>query len=97
MSAVPSQPSQPQSGGTVIRLVPITGDAGPDSRAVYSVPEVAYMLSLSLGSTYNMVRKGQIPAKKMGARWVIPKRRFHVWLDELPEAGPDDIDPKDGI
>ncbi|HET9658572.1 MAG TPA: helix-turn-helix domain-containing protein [Kineosporiaceae bacterium] len=55
-------------------------------RAVYTVAEVSQMLSLSRGSTYAMVRSGEIPALKLGSRWVIPKRRFHAWLDNLPEA-----------
>ncbi|MEV0329824.1 helix-turn-helix domain-containing protein [Micromonospora echinospora] len=58
-----------------------------DSRAVYSVPEVARLLSLSLGSTYALLREGEIPARKLGARWVIPKNRFHAWLDESDSEG----------
>ncbi|MGH3341417.1 MAG: helix-turn-helix domain-containing protein [Carbonactinosporaceae bacterium] len=61
-------------------------------RAVYTVAEVAELLSLSLGSTYTLVRLGEIPALKLGGRWVIPKRRFHSWLDELPEPSPEDIE-----
>ncbi|MEH0841903.1 helix-turn-helix domain-containing protein [Micromonospora sp. CPCC 205711] len=56
-----------------------------DNRAVYSVREVARLLSLSLGSTYALVRDGEIPARKLGGRWVIPKKRFHAWLDECTE------------
>ena len=54
-------------------------------RAVYTVKEVARMLSLSLGGTYALVRDGTIPAHKMGNRWIVPKRRFHAWLDGLTE------------
>lgn len=61
-----------------------------DSRAVYSVREVARLLSLSLGSTYALVREGEIPARKLGGRWVIPKKRFHAWLDECTEQPADD-------
>jgi excisionase family DNA binding protein len=50
-------------------------------RAVYTVKEVAHLLSLSLGSTYALVRQGEIPALKMGGRWIVPKKRFHTWLD----------------
>ncbi|GII25465.1 helix-turn-helix domain-containing protein [Planosporangium mesophilum] len=60
--------------------------------AVYTVTEVAHMLSLSRGSAYALVRSGDIPALKLGGRWVIPKRRFHTWLDNLPEASTDDIE-----
>ena len=62
------------------------------SCAVYTVDEVAHLLSLSLGSTYALIRSGDIPALKLGGRWVIPKRRFHTWLDNLPEASTDDIE-----
>lgn len=63
-------------------------------RAVYTVKEVAHLLSLSLGSTYALVRQGEIPALKMGGRWIVPKKRFHVWLDSSlvsadPNAWPD--------
>ncbi|MGL4174318.1 MAG: helix-turn-helix domain-containing protein [Actinomycetota bacterium] len=61
--------------------VPVTTD-----RAVYTVLEAAHLLSLSRGSAYAMVRSGQIPAKRIGTRWVIPRARFEAWLNELPEA-----------
>jgi excisionase family DNA binding protein len=70
---------------------PATPPPTPITRAVYTVAEVAELLDLSLGSTYALVRTGDIPAKKMGGRWVIPKRRFHAWLDDLPEASLDDV------
>ena len=48
---------------------------------VYTVKEVSRYLRLSLGGTYALIRTGEIPAKKLGGRWVIPKRRFAAWLD----------------
>ena len=60
--------------------------------AVYTVAEVAHMLSLSRGSTYQLIRTGEIPALKLGGRWIIPKRRFHTWLDNLPDASIEDIE-----
>jgi excisionase family DNA binding protein len=58
-------------------------DVLPSSRdpVVYTVPEVARLLGLSLGVTYMLLREGEIPARRMGARWVIPKERFHTWLN----------------
>lgn len=61
------------------------------NRAVYTVPEVAQLLSLSRGTTYAMIRRGEIPARKIGDRWVIPKSRFNAWLDALPEATDQEI------
>jgi excisionase family DNA binding protein len=61
--------------------------SGPNDRAVYTVKEVSVLLSISLGGTYTLVREGQIPAIKLGGRWVIPKRRFHAWLEEAAATG----------
>jgi excisionase family DNA binding protein len=47
----------------------------------YTVDEVARLLNLSRGATYERVRDGSIPAQRMGRRWLIPRRRFHAWLD----------------
>ncbi|MDQ4031275.1 MAG: helix-turn-helix domain-containing protein, partial [Actinomycetota bacterium] len=52
-------------------------------RAVYTVVEVAQLLSLSRGTAYALVRDGTIPALRLGGRWVIPRARFHAWLDSL--------------
>ena len=50
-------------------------------RAAYTVREAAALLGLSPGSTYALVRAGEIPALRVGGRWIVPKRRFHRWLD----------------
>ena len=62
-----------------------TGD-----RLVYTVQEVAALLGLGLSGTYTLVRKGTIPAIKVGARWVVPKQRFHAWLDGIEDQ---DVEP----
>lgn len=49
--------------------------------AVYTVKEVAALLGLAVGTTYELVRQGVIPAERLGRRWVIPRGRFHAWLD----------------
>ncbi|HET8659374.1 MAG TPA: helix-turn-helix domain-containing protein [Micromonosporaceae bacterium] len=78
----PEPTNQPAGSGTL----------APVGRAVYTVKEVAYQLSLSLGSTYALIRSGDIPARKMGGRWVVPRRRFEEWLNNLPTASVDDLD-----
>ena len=55
-------------------------------RAVYTVVEVAKLLSLSRGSAYALVRDGTIPALRLGGRWVVPRARFHAWLDSLMDG-----------
>ncbi|MFG1891803.1 helix-turn-helix domain-containing protein [Micromonospora sp. NPDC049051] len=81
----PQRPTPTDAGGIS------TGRLAPVARAVYTVAETAHILSLSLGSTYALVRPGEIPAIKLGGRWLIPKRRLHQWLDELPEATTEDV------
>jgi excisionase family DNA binding protein len=49
--------------------------------ATYTPQEVMAMLRLSRGLTYKLLRDGTIPARRMGTRWVIPKKAFHAWLD----------------
>jgi excisionase family DNA binding protein len=50
-------------------------------RLTYTVDEVAYLLNLSRGIAYQHVRDGVIPAERVGRRWLIPRKRFHAWLD----------------
>lgn len=59
---------------------------------VYSVAQVAHMLQLSLGGVYQLCRDDQIPAKKLGNRWVVPKNAFHKWLDDRPDATDEEIE-----
>ncbi|KZM68086.1 helix-turn-helix domain-containing protein [Nocardia terpenica] len=56
--------------------------------ATYTVEEVAELLGLSRGNAYRAVRAGEIPAKRIGRRWVVPRSAFHAWLEDcqLPEA-----------
>jgi excisionase family DNA binding protein len=77
-------PNESKSFATRSRII----TAQPE-RAVYSVREVSQMLSISLGGTYQLCRTGMIPALKLGGRWVVPKARFHTWLDKLPIADPE--------
>jgi excisionase family DNA binding protein len=56
-------------------------ESAPPGRAAYTVREAAALLGLSLGTTYTLVRDGVIPALRIGGRWIVPKQRFHHWLD----------------
>jgi excisionase family DNA binding protein len=51
------------------------------SSQVYSVRQVATLLGMNLGLTYELVRRGEIPAKRLGKRWIIPRCAFDVWLN----------------
>lgn len=47
----------------------------------YTVDEVAALLGIARGVAYGCVRDGSIPATRVGRRWLIPRKRFHAWLD----------------
>ncbi len=87
---VTDQPTDMAAETEPTRAVP--SPVAPLQTAVYTVKELAHLLSLSLGSTYALIRTGDIPARKMGGRWVVPKQRFHTWLNELPEGSTDDLE-----
>jgi excisionase family DNA binding protein len=82
----------------VITLTPRTDPADAPDRGrpaqvgsiSYTVAEVADMLRLNLGGTYRMIQSGDIPARKLGGRWVISRRAFHAWLDSLQEVSPEE-------
>jgi excisionase family DNA binding protein len=88
--------AQPVSTATVHPLTPRTaphtapdrGRPAPVGSITYTVAEVAHMLSLNLGGTYRMIRSGDIPARKLGGRWVVPRRAFHDWLESCLEVTP---------
>lgn len=75
--------------GNLVALVPGAHEQNPApgkqlaERAVYTVPEVAKLLSLSRGTAYALVRNGTIPALRLGSRWVVPCARLHTWLDSV--------------
>ncbi|MDQ4034104.1 MAG: helix-turn-helix domain-containing protein [Actinomycetota bacterium] len=35
---------------------------------------------------YELVRQGIIPVKRLGRRWIVPRARFHVWLNEYSQG-----------
>jgi excisionase family DNA binding protein len=53
--------------------------------ATYTVMEVAALLGIGRGAAYELVRDGTIPALRCGRRWVVPRSRFHAWLDGSAE------------
>ena len=47
----------------------------------YTVDQVAALLGIARGVAYDSVRNGEIPATRIGRRWLVPRKRFHAWLD----------------
>jgi len=49
------------------------GNNQQEQRLTLSVNEVAHLLGLSRGATYEAVRTGQIPSIRIGRRIIIPR------------------------
>ena len=71
-----SEPRMMHQEGTMDRAEPLT----------YSVDEVAELLGIARGVAYESVRNGSIPATRVGRRWLVPRKRFHAWLDGTETA-----------
>jgi excisionase family DNA binding protein len=56
------------------------------SSDIYTVRQVAARLGIGAGLAYELVREGEIPAKRLGRRWVVPRELFHAWLNEMPKG-----------
>ncbi len=53
-----------------------------NEKAVYNVQEVAKLLDINVTKAYELVRRRDFPALRIGKRIVIPKKTFEKWLDE---------------
>jgi excisionase family DNA binding protein len=47
----------------------------------YSVEDVARLLGIARNNAYERVRCGDIPSIRMGKRYLVPRERFHAWLN----------------
>lgn len=59
----------------------------PMNRKAVSVPEAAEMIGLSVTRMYQLVHCGQVPAKHVGKRWLVPLAALDRWL-ETPDVEP---------
>jgi excisionase family DNA binding protein len=76
-----------QDAGRLADVISIRRREMAPARVTYTVPEVAAMLGISRATTYVLLKAGEIPARRIGSRWIIACRRFNAWLDE--EIGSD--------
>lgn len=49
-----------------------------------SVPEAAKILGIGIAHAYRMVNSGEIPAIRVGKRWLIPKKALDTMLEPPP-------------
>lgn len=56
-------------------------------RRTLTVPEVAQMLGISRGAAYKAARSGELPAVRIGDRFVIPRSALEKLLGEKLGVG----------
>ena len=49
-------------------------------RLAFSIEEVANALGVSVRHAYSMARTGELPARRLGHRWIVPRAAFDEWL-----------------
>lgn len=52
---------------------------------IYRAEDIAKMLGVSTKAVYNMVYKGQLPARKLGRRVVFLERDLKAFFSTLPQ------------
>lgn len=50
------------------------------TKAVYSVRELQTLLGMGKNQTYELVKSGQFPVRKIGSNYLIPKESFDKWI-----------------
>ena len=65
---------------------------GEPAKRLYTVQEAADVLSLSRMSVYRLMSTGQLAAKKLGKRTVIPAESLDALISGLPSAQLADYD-----
>lgn len=52
----------------------------PLPRRAWALDEVASQLGVSYTAVYRAVRSGQLPARKLGGRWLVSDTALAEWL-----------------
>lgn len=60
--------------------------AAPSERRAYTVRQFSEAFSLSRATVYNLIRRGEIEARKVGGRTLIPAAIADSWFASLPEV-----------
>ena len=80
MSELPARRDRPRDR-KVIRQPPKRAPEANPRRMVLTVPEVAAELQIPASTVYDLIRRGVIPAVRVGKRLRVPKRRLEDWIN----------------
>ena len=69
-----------------------------ESRQTYTVDETAELLGIGKNSAYEAIRRGEIPALRLGRRLVVPRKALErlLWDNDsgTPDVGHNDQRPR---
>lgn len=54
---------------------------------IYNIPEIATLLDVNVTIAYELAKRKDFPAVRIGRRIVVPKQAFHNWLNRQAMAG----------
>ena len=63
-----------------------TSAAAPEP-LLHTVPEAARMLSISAGTAWMLIRKGELPSVRLGHRVLIPRAELLAHIAQLAQQG----------
>ena len=61
-------------------------DSANSSPLTYTVAEAAALIGISRWSYYEGVKRGELPARKVGRRVVVPRVQLEEWLNQKGAA-----------
>lgn len=61
-------------------------DLPPGSKLAYTVDESAQAMGLSTTTVWTMIREGEVTAKRVRGRTVVPREELQRVIDEAPAA-----------
>jgi excisionase family DNA binding protein len=50
-------------------------------RLTYTVPEIAQLMGLNVITAYELAKRKDFPAVRIGRRIIVPREAFYRWLD----------------
>ena len=53
-------------------------------KATMTVNEMAEFMGISLSKAYESLYEGKLPARKIGAKWIISRNAVTRWLEAAP-------------
>jgi excisionase family DNA binding protein len=57
---------------------------GNPNKMAYTVKEVRNLVGISAGTFYELLKRGELKAVKLGKRTLVPAKELHEWLEKLP-------------